>query len=311
MQFGLWFEPEMVNPDSDVFRAHPDWILAVGGREPACAATSSSWTSAGPRCATGCSGRSTPCSRAYPIAYVKWDHNRDLVRGGAPGPARRAGRAPPDSRFLRRCSTGCGRRTRAWSGRAARAAAARIDLERARAGAAGVDLRHDRRARPAGHPALDRAAGGARVPRRAHQRAGEPPDRARDQPRLPRRHRVLRRPRHRVGPRGRERSGSRPTRRVDRALQASTGPAALRRSDAHRFRRGHRVAARCRGRGSIAGRCSRTSSSTRWSTTRRRCGSRTWTRSAATPREASGRPVRSRTTTLWKVRPRRRGAAKA
>jgi len=32
MEFGLWVEPEMVNPDSDLFRAHPDWILASGGR---------------------------------------------------------------------------------------------------------------------------------------------------------------------------------------------------------------------------------------------------------------------------------------
>ena len=29
MQFGLWFEPEMVNPDSDVARAHPEWIMAA------------------------------------------------------------------------------------------------------------------------------------------------------------------------------------------------------------------------------------------------------------------------------------------
>ena len=28
MKFGLWFEPEMVNKDSDLFRAHPDWLLA-------------------------------------------------------------------------------------------------------------------------------------------------------------------------------------------------------------------------------------------------------------------------------------------
>ena len=26
MQFGLWFEPEMVNPDSDLYRNHPDWV---------------------------------------------------------------------------------------------------------------------------------------------------------------------------------------------------------------------------------------------------------------------------------------------
>ncbi len=34
MEFGLWFEPEMVNPDSEVYRAHPDWILQTGDRVP-------------------------------------------------------------------------------------------------------------------------------------------------------------------------------------------------------------------------------------------------------------------------------------
>ena len=34
MEFGLWVEPEMVNPDSDLVRAHPDWVLATGGRLP-------------------------------------------------------------------------------------------------------------------------------------------------------------------------------------------------------------------------------------------------------------------------------------
>ena len=31
MEFGLWFEPEMVNPDSELYRAHPDWVLGVEG----------------------------------------------------------------------------------------------------------------------------------------------------------------------------------------------------------------------------------------------------------------------------------------
>src|SRR5262249_12427538 len=29
MEFGLWVEPEMVNPDSDLYRAHPDWVIAM------------------------------------------------------------------------------------------------------------------------------------------------------------------------------------------------------------------------------------------------------------------------------------------
>src|SRR6185437_10268649 len=32
LQFGLWFEPEMVSPDSELYRAHPDWCLHVEGR---------------------------------------------------------------------------------------------------------------------------------------------------------------------------------------------------------------------------------------------------------------------------------------
>jgi alpha-galactosidase len=34
MEFGLWVEPEMVNPDSDLARAHPEWIMATGDRLP-------------------------------------------------------------------------------------------------------------------------------------------------------------------------------------------------------------------------------------------------------------------------------------
>ena len=35
MEFGIWVEPEMVNPDSDLFRAHPEWALTTDGYEPA------------------------------------------------------------------------------------------------------------------------------------------------------------------------------------------------------------------------------------------------------------------------------------
>ena len=31
LMFGLWFEPEMVSPDSELYRAHPDWCLHVPG----------------------------------------------------------------------------------------------------------------------------------------------------------------------------------------------------------------------------------------------------------------------------------------
>ena len=34
MKFGLWFEPEMISEDSDLYRAHPDWALQIPGRKP-------------------------------------------------------------------------------------------------------------------------------------------------------------------------------------------------------------------------------------------------------------------------------------
>ena len=34
MDFGIWVEPEMVNPDSDLYRAHPEWALTTEGYEP-------------------------------------------------------------------------------------------------------------------------------------------------------------------------------------------------------------------------------------------------------------------------------------
>ncbi|SED52550.1 alpha-galactosidase [Ruania alba] len=79
MQFGLWFEPEMINLDSDLARAHPDWVL-------------------GPRQGLGPSARNqyvldigrpdayehvlksvSALVAQYRIDYLKWDHNRDLL----------------------------------------------------------------------------------------------------------------------------------------------------------------------------------------------------------------------------------------
>lgn len=34
MKFGLWFEPEMISEDSDLYRAHPDWAITIPGRVP-------------------------------------------------------------------------------------------------------------------------------------------------------------------------------------------------------------------------------------------------------------------------------------
>lgn len=79
MQFGLWVEPEMINPDSDLFRAHPDWVLAPAGRLPPPARHQQVLDVARPEVAALLFDRLDGLVKEYPISYFKWDHNRDLV----------------------------------------------------------------------------------------------------------------------------------------------------------------------------------------------------------------------------------------
>ncbi|GAA2752447.1 alpha-galactosidase [Amnibacterium kyonggiense] len=87
MQFGLWVEPEMVNEDSDVIREHPDWIAGPAGR------TSIDWRFqqvldlANPDAFSYILGRIDALLDEYPIAYLKWDQNRDQLELGHEGRA--------------------------------------------------------------------------------------------------------------------------------------------------------------------------------------------------------------------------------
>ena len=93
MEFGLWFEPEMVNLDSDVARAHPDWVMGTPGRMPP------SWRSqqvldiANPDAYAYLLERLDSLVTEYQIDFIKWDHNRDLsdpVHRGGPKAGRPA-----------------------------------------------------------------------------------------------------------------------------------------------------------------------------------------------------------------------------
>lgn len=79
MQFGLWFEPEMVNPDSELHRAHPDWALQIDGRPMLTARHQLVLDVARPEVAGYLFEKIDALLRALPIAYIKWDHNRDLA----------------------------------------------------------------------------------------------------------------------------------------------------------------------------------------------------------------------------------------
>jgi alpha-galactosidase len=82
MEFGLWVEPEMVNPDSDLARAHPDWILQTGGRLPIPARNQQVLDLGHPDAYAYILERLDALLTEYPISYLKWDHNRDLVDAG-------------------------------------------------------------------------------------------------------------------------------------------------------------------------------------------------------------------------------------
>ena len=94
MEFGLWVEPEMVNVDSDLYRAHPDWVLRPGQdvdvlpvewrhQQVLDLALPEAWQHIHDRLDT--------LLTDHDIAFLKWDQNRDLIDAGHGGrPAARA-----------------------------------------------------------------------------------------------------------------------------------------------------------------------------------------------------------------------------
>lgn len=78
IEFGLWFEGEMVNPDSDLYRAHPDWILQEPGRIP----VEGRWQQVLDLTKEGAYNhvleQTSKVLSENNIAYIKWDHNRHL-----------------------------------------------------------------------------------------------------------------------------------------------------------------------------------------------------------------------------------------
>ena len=79
MEFGLWFEPEMVNPDSDLLRAHPDWALTVEGRPAPLSRHQLVLDLTRPEAFDRVFAQMDAVLSALPIRYIKWDMNRDLT----------------------------------------------------------------------------------------------------------------------------------------------------------------------------------------------------------------------------------------
>lgn len=78
LQFGLWFEPEMVSPDSDLYRAHPDWCLHVDGRERTERRNQLTLDMSRADVCAYVEKAVTDVLKRVPLDYIKWDMNRNF-----------------------------------------------------------------------------------------------------------------------------------------------------------------------------------------------------------------------------------------
>lgn len=90
IQFGLWMEPEMVSPDSDLYRAHPDWCLHIPGREGITSRHQFVLDIGRPEVQDFVVDAVSTTLKASGATYLKWDMNRYFSNiGSAALPANR------------------------------------------------------------------------------------------------------------------------------------------------------------------------------------------------------------------------------
>lgn len=87
MEFGLWVEPEMVNPDSDLYRAHPGWVLSAPGIEQIPSRNQLVLDLTKAEVTAYLFERLDALLTEHDIAYLKWDMNRDIHHPGNDGQA--------------------------------------------------------------------------------------------------------------------------------------------------------------------------------------------------------------------------------
>ena len=84
LQFGLWFEPEMVSPDSDLYRAHPDWCIHVPDRRRSEGRNQLILDLTREEVQEYIVEAISKILRTVPVSYVKWDMNRNMTEIGSP-----------------------------------------------------------------------------------------------------------------------------------------------------------------------------------------------------------------------------------
>ena len=84
VKFGIWIEPEMVNPDSDLYRLHPDWVMRDEGREVLLSRHQLVLDMANPEVVEYIKQSLDKCFDGIEIDYFKWDMNRNITHAISP-----------------------------------------------------------------------------------------------------------------------------------------------------------------------------------------------------------------------------------
>ena len=82
LKFGLWFEPEMISVDSDLYRAHPDWAIQAEGRGHTYSRNQLVLNLANPDVVAYIKAAIDKILTENAIDYVKWDYNRNITNIG-------------------------------------------------------------------------------------------------------------------------------------------------------------------------------------------------------------------------------------
>jgi alpha-galactosidase len=85
VRFGLWFEPEMISEQSELFKAHPDWALQIPGRPRSEGRNQLVLDFSRPEVVEGIYTQVAAILRSAPIGYVKYDMNRHLTEVASAG----------------------------------------------------------------------------------------------------------------------------------------------------------------------------------------------------------------------------------
>ena len=90
MKFGIWFEPEMISPDSELYKAHPDWAIQIKGRPLTLCREQYVLDYSRKEVRDHVYGMMKKILDSANIEYIKWDMNRQLTEvGSATLPAER------------------------------------------------------------------------------------------------------------------------------------------------------------------------------------------------------------------------------